>query len=95
MKEMEDLLIRNRTASIPGPPAVEYTVAAVQRRLGPQVPVPNPETDWLPAIAGVATLIAVVAVIVAMGLNLWWLSIIPLAGLPLSPALLRRGVASE
>lgn len=93
MKEIEDLLRRNREAgALPELPDPVYTAAVVRRRLGP-VPEPTSWLDhtWALLAGGVAGAAALALAALALGASPWWLLAAPVSALPLWPILLRKG----
>lgn len=92
MRQIEDLLRRDRESQLPELPDTRYTAAVVKRRLG-ETPVqpPEPDIDW-PLIAACGGLVVGGALTaVGLGLNPWWLLVVPSSVFPLFPILLRKG----
>jgi Flp pilus assembly protein TadB len=90
MKEVEELLRRDRAAGVPDPPDVRYTVAAINRRLGrlPAARQQPKDSEWLLVLVAFCLLVVVVLYV---GVNPWWLAAISLAALCMTPILLRKG----
>lgn len=92
MNEMETLLGKDREAGVPEPPDARYTVAAVRRRLGEtRPPAARPDIDW-PLVAACAGTVAGGALAaLTLGVNPWWLLLVPCSMFPLFPILMRKG----
>jgi fatty acid desaturase len=91
VKEIEELLRRDRAAGIPDPPDVSFTVAAVKRRLAQQPQVQERADDWTLVLAAAALFAGAASTAVLLGLHPAWLLLVPLAALTLFPILLGRG----
>jgi hypothetical protein len=90
MNDIEELLRRDRAAGVPEPADVRYTVAVINRRLGrtPTAQSHQSGCEWLPVVAALCLLAAAVAAVFWFAINPWWLLIIPLSLLTMTPILL-------
>lgn len=90
MDELERMIQQDRATPIPDPPDVRYTVAAIRRQRS-NLRRPAPEGHWplllaAPALAGGLALLTI-----HMGLSAWWLLLLPMVALTLTPILLDKG----
>lgn len=90
MKQMEELLHRDRAAGVPQPPEARYTIAAINHRLGirPAATDRPKQSEWLPILAALCLMLVA---LLYVGLNPWFLGAIAFVTVCSTPILLRKG----
>lgn len=99
MNDVERLLRQDRVAGVPEPPDLRYTEAVVRRRLGqgsvigPARPAGNRAGgfgDWWMVASAVGLIAPLAWFLSYVGLSPWWLAVLPLSLLPLTPLLMLK-----
>lgn len=95
MREIEELLRKDRERAALEVPDVRYTAAGVRRRMvRAPVPEPAPSIDWAMILACGGIVGGGALTAIGLGLNPWWLALVPFSAIPFFPILIRKGAGS-